>query len=83
MSRIFSTRKPLPVGKIVRPEDINMAYMTDDNGNRHKPQPFLVIREATRAEYLAQYADDAEKMRCNLLNANRNPATYFYEIHMD
>lgn len=81
MSRIFSTSKPLPVGKIVQPADINVKYITDDEGNDHPPQPFYVIRESNRAEYLAQYADD--KYRVNLRYACQNPAQYFYEIHMD
>lgn len=82
MSRIYSTSKPLPVGRIVQPEEIGVAYMTDDDGINHKPQPFYVIRKATREEYLAQYIGDDDKTKRNLL-ASKNPANYFYEVHMD
>lgn len=74
---IIGGHQKLPVG-------FRGRGVTDDHGRLHPDQPFVVVREATAAEYLAaERARDAAPIGEKQLAFIHSGKAFFYEISVD
>lgn len=73
---IMFTDRELKVGSVEWPKE----YLTDAFENKHPPQPFLVVREATHEEWV----EDVIKNREGDTNFNSTTIhPFYYEMRTD
>lgn len=78
MNTIFYSRVELRPGQVLRMGHGGLEYMTDKEKRRHYDVAGMVIRAATREEFV----EDAEPDEITMHAIDRKPV-YFYEIRWD
>jgi hypothetical protein len=81
---IFGSRKTIPIGTILVPDENEYDYsgVTDENGIEHAI-PAKILREATRKEFLAELKSQGIKLNAATLLDMAEPGYKYYDISID
>ena len=74
---IMSTIEKHTIGSI-----ITYGEVSDYEGVYHK-QPFVVLRECTKQEFIDSFKEDGVEMNNHTLEGLKDSDEYYYEISMD